>query len=128
MTRLRVRVRNSQYDQRHRYGYQLNEFNVYEGAVIPNPKWGKPDSFCLTTSDPQFPFRVIDKESIVDGWQLPSLVSAPKSPVSSKIVEGSNGRKYVLTKSGNRWSCNCTGFSYRKTCTHIKQNGISNAN
>jgi hypothetical protein len=133
MPRLRVRVRNSQYDRRHRYGYHIEEFNEYEGEVIPNPKWVKDDSFCLTTGDSQFPFRVIDKENIIHGWYwaegkgtkagelnvIAAGVNVGRSNLT-KVVDGSNGKKYVLTKSGNRWSCNCTGFSYRKTCSHVK--------
>jgi hypothetical protein len=40
MPRLRVRVRNSQYDQRHRYGYHIVEYNEYEGeGVVDVPAW-----------------------------------------------------------------------------------------
>jgi len=133
MTRLRVCVKNALYDKRHLYGYQLNEFNEYEGEVIPNPRWVKDDSFCLTTGDPQFPFRVIVKEQIMHGWQLPESQGVKAGELNviaagvnvgrsslTKVVDGSNGKKYVLTKNGNRWSCNCTGFSYRKTCSHVK--------
>ena len=131
MTRLRVRVKNAMYDKRDRYGYHIPEFNEYEGEVVPNPKWVGADSFCLSTGNPAFPFRVIDKEAIECGWQLPGrkageltvvMAGTGRSTIAenTRIVEGSNGKKYVLTREGKRWACNCTGYSYRKTCSHVK--------
>lgn len=133
MPRLRVRVKNRLYDQRHRYGYHIVEYNEYEGEVIPNPKWVKDDSFCLTTGDPSFSFRVIEKDMIECGWLMPTNgmkagelnviaagVNVGRSNLT-KIVDGSNGKKYILTRKGNGWACNCTGYSYRKTCSHVKE-------
>lgn len=36
-------------------------------------------------------------------------------------VEGSRGSKYVVAKTKNSWSCSCPGFTFRKTCRHIKE-------
>lgn len=120
MTRLRIRVKNAMYERRDRYGYHIPEFNEYEGEVVPNPKWVGDDSFCLSTGNASFPFRVIAKEAIECGWQLPSVAVRHRSAPETRVVEGSNGKKYVLTKEGKRWACNCTGYSYRKTCSHVK--------
>ena len=35
-------------------------------------------------------------------------------------VEGSNGKKYYLTKVGNKYSCTCPGFMFRHTCKHVQ--------
>jgi hypothetical protein len=124
--RLRVVVRHPLYDRRSIYGYHIPETVEYEGEVVPNPKWVTADSFCLTTGDAQFPYRVIDKESIVHGWQLPSS-SASKAestaPQASSLTYQvqSKGKTYLVTRTGNKLSCNCTGFSYRRTCSHIKE-------
>lgn len=38
-----------------------------------------------------------------------------------RTVEGSKGKTYIIksTPSG-KWECNCTGYSFRRTCKHIK--------
>lgn len=124
---------------RDRYAYPIPEFVEYTGTVVePKPRWvQEANSFCLTTGDPKFPFRVIDRDQIMCGWYWAeskgmkagaelNIIAAGVNVGRSRLVDGSNGKKYVLTKSGNSWSCNCTGYSYRKTCTHVKEAG-SNA-
>jgi hypothetical protein len=127
MTRLTVRVKNDAYAYRERFGYHIPEYNDYTGDVYPNPKWVSDNNFCLTTNDSAFPFRIIDKESIIHGWLLSSRSKAKaevQSPPTTYQVE-SKGKTYLITKdSRGKLSCNCTGFSYRKTCSHVK--GIIN--
>ena len=122
MTRLKVRVANDAYARRDRLGYYVPEYHEYVGELYPNPKWVSSDSFCLTTGDEQFPFRIISKENIIHGWLLPSTTEAEASsptPITYQ-VEG-KGKTYLVTQdSRGKLSCNCTGFSYRKTCTHVK--------
>ncbi len=38
-----------------------------------------------------------------------------------KIIEvkGSKGRTYKVTKKGNSWKCECSGFRFRQKCKHI---------
>ena len=37
------------------------------------------------------------------------------------IVVGSKGNSYSITKAKNgSYSCNCNGFKFRKSCSHIK--------
>lgn len=128
MTRLRVRVRNTMYDRRDRYDGSIPAFNEYEGDIYPNPQWVSSDSFCLTTGDEQFPFRIIAKEDIIHGWLIPSVpsLSADKSlpsevPAPQTYQIESKGKTYLVTRINNKLSCNCTGFSYRRTCSHIKE-------
>lgn len=70
--RLRVRVKNLQYDVRHRYASYMHipEYNDYEGEIYPSPKWVGDDSFCLKTNDHKYSFRVIPKDMIMCGWKL----------------------------------------------------------
>lgn len=125
MTRLRIRIRNSMYDRRDRYDGHIPEFNEYEGEIYPNPKWVSADCFCLTTGDSQFPFRILSKEDIVHGWIMPtsrtdkSLPSEIPAPQTYQVE--SKGKTYIVTRSSNKLSCNCTGFSYRRTCSHTKE-------
>jgi hypothetical protein len=123
MTRLTVRVRNDEYDRRDRVAYYVPPYHEYTGEVYPNPPWVKEDSFCLTTGDSQFPFRVISKENIIHGWLLSSRAEAeaPAPSTTTYQVQG-KGKTYLVTKDARgKLSCNCTGFSYRRTCSHVKE-------
>lgn len=126
--RLRVRVKNSQYEVRHRYASYMHipEYHDYEGEIYPNPKWVRDDSFCLTTGDKQFPFRVLDKESIICGWRLPNVSKTIEEANRISIMVPTPKSTYIVTSDGIDHSCNCTGFSYRRTCSHVKEieNGL----
>lgn len=39
-------------------------------------------------------------------------------------IQGSSGKKYYLTKSGNRWMCTCPGFQFRHKCRHVEEINI----
>ena len=36
-------------------------------------------------------------------------------------VHGSNGSVYQVSKSGQTYSCTCTGFQFRRKCKHVEQ-------
>lgn len=53
----------------------------------------------------------------------PDSVYFPKNTDTSSMstsveVEGSNGKKYYLSKVANRWTCTCPGFQFRNKCKH----------
>ena len=39
----------------------------------------------------------------------------------AKVIEvkGSKGNTYKVTKQGNKWKCECSGFQFRGKCKHI---------
>ena len=121
--RLRVRVENSKYKERHRYASNvyIPEYNDYEGEIYPNPKWIGNDSFCISATDDQFTFRVIEKDKIVCGWRV---AETTKNIIS--ILVPTSKTTYIVTSDGINHSCNCIGFSYRRTCSHVKEieNGL----
>lgn len=121
MTTLTVRIRNSMYAYRDRYAYYIPEFVEYTGEVVPNPKWVNAESFCLTTNDPTWPFRVLSKNDIVCGWKHSGSLPKKESKTQSYIVQGSKSSYVVTIDDKNKVSCNCTGFSYRKSCSHLKE-------
>lgn len=126
--RLRVRVKNIQYERRHVYASYMHipEYNDYEGEVYPNPKWVGNDCFCLTTADKQFPFRVISKDRIICGWRLPNVSKTIEEANRISIMIPTAKSTYIVTSDGINHSCNCTGYSYRRTCSHVKEieNGL----
>jgi hypothetical protein len=108
------------YERRAAYAYPIPEFLTYTGDVYPRPVWVKEDQFCLTTGDPQFPFRVIDKDRIVDGYKLGEVSVATPQP-KSYIVKGEKANYVVTRDTMGKLSCSCTGFFYRKKCSHVEQ-------
>lgn len=101
------------------FGSPLQELREYVGAIIPNPKWVASDCICLSTGDPAFPFRVIEKESIVKSSTKIDYTK-PKEDRNVFICRGTNGNTYTITREGSIWNCTCTGFGFRKDCKHVQ--------
>ena len=92
---------------------------TFEGKVIPNSKWDDVDSFCMSTSRPEFPVRNIAIHNVV---AIDGVASAFKVKPAVKVVQvtGSKGDVYTVTIDGDNATCTCSGYSFRKTCSHIK--------
>ena len=96
----------------------VNQFNEYTGKILPNPKWVSSDSICISTGDTHFPFRIIDRERILELGEAPVAVSRSET----FIVQGSKpGTTYTVTRDGSHWSCTCVGFGFRKDCKHVRE-------
>ena len=111
------RVRNALYNNRAIYssGVYIPEYNTYSGKIITNPSWVEPDYICLTTGNNKFPYRIISKTDIItEDFQVNPNVSN-----SSWEIEGSNSKKYLVTREGTHWACNCVGFGFRRSCSHV---------
>lgn len=117
-----LKVKNIMYPVRHRYanGYVGPEFNTYTGTVI-RQKWFKSDEIGLTTGDPNFPFRVINVERIVEVGGAKVDYTPVKTETITKTVQGSKGNSYIVTKNGSNVHCTCPGYSFRKTCKHVQE-------
>ncbi len=50
-------------------------------------------------------------------------VTNPYDNIKKEIfqVTGSTGNKYIVTKNGNRLSCDCPAGKFRGSCKHSKQ-------
>jgi hypothetical protein len=98
----------------------VRQFNEYSGKILPNPKWVSSDSICISTGDTHFPFRIIDRERILELGNAP--VAAVVSRSDTFIVQGSKpGTTYTVTRDGSHWSCTCVGFGFRKDCKHVRE-------
>ena len=71
--KLTVRYRNATYAIRDRYAKYMDipEYFDYTGEVLPNPKWVKDDSFCLSSGSGKYDYRILLKENIIHGWLHP---------------------------------------------------------
>lgn len=63
------------------------------------------------------------------GRKFVELKVNPFKHIASKAAESrkwrveslSKGSIYVVQLTGEDWSCNCAGFTYRKTCKHVTE-------
>ena len=71
----------------------VRQFNEYTGKILPNPKWVSSDSICISTGESHFPFRVIDRERIIELGEPVAIVSRSET----FIVQGSKpGSTYTV--------------------------------
>lgn len=114
-----IKVENILWPSRHLYaaGVVKGEFNYYTGTIM-REKWFAPDEIGITTGNPDFPFRRIRRERIVD-VNGTKFTPPPKVERTEFKVTGSKGDTYTVIKEGSRSTCTCQGFSFRKTCKHL---------
>ena len=97
--------------------------DVLVGIVLPNHKQAYPNSFTIRVNCPNVPVREINMRSVVN-LEYADGKKAKKTnidnEVKSIVVTGSKGDKYVVTKEGNKKSCTCPGFGFRKVCRHLE--------
>lgn len=109
-----IRVKNPLWERRKAYAYPIPEYQTYTGTVLPSPSWVGSDKICISTGNDRFAFRVIDRVRI-EGFE-----EAREKPEDSVwTIEGAKGKTYIVAFSRGFWSCNCTGFGYRRTCSHV---------
>jgi len=112
-----VKVKNVKWERRHCYSFPIPEYYYYSGNVVKR-RWYKPEELGITTNDPKYPVRVIDKERIVDINN--TIVDQKEKRQDQKYtVPGSKGNVYEVTVSGGRASCTCSGYQFRGRCKHI---------
>jgi hypothetical protein len=99
----------------------------YEGEILYE-KWFKPNEVGITTGDPRFPFRRIQKERIVEvngeesKFSQQSLSVSEDSEQRTISVKGSTGSLYEVQVGGGRGSsCSCKGYQFRGSCRHITE-------
>ena len=124
---VKIKVENVMWPYRDRYAFSQPEFNYYEGNVLYE-KWFKPNEVGITTGDPRFPFRRIQKERIVEvngeesKFSQQSLSASKDSQEPTISIKGSTGSLYEVQIGGSRGpSCSCKGYQCRGNCRHIAE-------
>jgi len=90
---------------------------IYEGRVVPNDRFDKVTSFCMTGDD-RIPVRNIVIENVVS---IDYIKGKPaKSQVVRKFhVKSSKGDKeYVVEVVGDKIRCSCPAGIYKGKCKH----------
>lgn len=97
------------------------EYRTITGTVLKSNYWDAPNTFKVLTGHPIHPEPVIslahvEKINYIKGKPGKSYDNKSKT----KQVTGSKGNVYTVTKNGNKYSCTCPGFTYRRACKHLK--------
>lgn len=92
------------------------KFGLRVGTVVPNEKWDKADTFCMT-GDEHIRIRNIALPNVVT---LEYITGAPVSNAvrAFRIKSKSSGSEYIVTVTGKKVECNCPGFQFRHKCKH----------
>ena len=114
--KITIRAKNPLWKQRDSYAFPIEKYVSYSGTVVPSPKWVPEGDICLSTGNPSFPFRVIERGALE---ALESVLEAIDRPDSSVYAIEGDKATYTVTNSQALWSCSCTGFGYRRTCSHV---------
>lgn len=104
------------WQRRSAYFFEIKEYNEYEGCEA-KVKWCKSEEIAITTGNPEFAFRIIQRANIVEIDGLPYAYDVSSKENKARLVSGSNGKVYEVTAN----SCTCPGFTFRGTCKHIKE-------
>ena len=109
--------------QKHYSGYGTVE-KSFTGTVVPNKSWVQPTSFTVHDGNPDWPDHIIPIDWVIDVKYADGKV-ATQSTVDNSVktweVDGSKpGVKYTVTKRGNKVTCSCPGFGFRKACKHTE--------
>lgn len=118
--RLTVRMLHPFWHARDRYAAGvLKEYTDYTGDIIPRDPWLDENWFVLREDNGDK--RILHKDNILCGWTAPVNKHVPDRRYVS--IPGKAGKVYTvsLADDGLRFNCNCTGFSYRRTCSHVQE-------
>ncbi len=93
-------------------------WGTYTGSVVPNAKWEKPDTFCMT-GDQHIAVRNIRLANVAT---IEYVKGAPlRDSVRAFRVKSTDGKRvYHVIVRGDKFSCDCLGFTYRQKCRHVE--------
>lgn len=96
-----------------------SEFKLFKltGTIQRSAHYDPPETIRLFTADKRFPVSVIRTKNIVE--VAGKAVNLTKTDSQTWEVAGSKGAQYTVTRIGSDYTCNCTGFQFRKHCKHI---------
>jgi hypothetical protein len=114
---MQVKVRNPQFNRPGVWFFEQPEFFEFEGEEV-HVKWFNANQMGLTTGNPEFPMRVLQRDLIVSINNVEHVLT--EAVAKTFTVKGSKGEDYIVTL-GKVNNCTCSGFQFRRTCKHIKE-------
>jgi hypothetical protein len=95
-------------------------FRTFSGVVLSPDKWMIPSEFALATRNKDFPKAVVNMTYVVDIKYTSGSAGAEVNTNTRtfKVTSKSTGKSYIVTSSAGAVACTCTGYSFRRTCSH----------
>jgi len=115
---MKVKVQNPQFNRPSIWMFEQPEYFEYEGDEV-QIKWLKPGEIALSTGNPEFPFRVLQKSQIISINN--QAMEHKVTEIKTFTVKGSKGDTYTVTLGSGKSHCTCSGFQFRKSCKHVKE-------
>jgi len=114
-----TRMRHPLWDQRDRYAAGvIREYSEYTGEIGPSPNYLSDEWFTLTEDNGNV--RILSKDNVICSRR--AIRSNISNSINHSVRIFRGNKSYVVSLNTNgSLSCNCTGYSYRRTCSHIKE-------
>jgi hypothetical protein len=92
--------------------------NMYEGIVVPS---SRTFTFAVRTGNERHPVSEFEASdpAVISIEVLKGGVADKTNARVFKVRVRSTGKTYYVSSVNGKLQCNCTGFSYRKTCSHV---------
>ena len=114
---MQVKITDPRWASKDAYFFAIEQWTTFEGTELKPPKWvDAAENLVLSTTNPEFPFRILSRKWIVEIDGAPYSIDKPTH--RTVVVPGSKNNSYTVT-FGETASCDCSGFTFRKTCKHI---------
>jgi hypothetical protein len=99
---------------------RFGQNNVYEGIVVPS---NRSFTFAVRTRNERHPISEFEANDPAV-LQIEILKGVKSDARVFKVLVKSKRKTYHVSVLNKSFNCNCTGFSYRKTCSHVT--GVKN--
>lgn len=98
--------------------YRFDKHNTYEGIVVPS---SRKFTFAVRTGNERHPVSEFeaDDPAVKSIEVLKGTAAAKTNARVFKVKVISTGKTYFVSSVNGKLQCTCTGFSYRKTCSHV---------
>jgi hypothetical protein len=75
--------------------------------------------YAIAIGNPWIPIPdLMTQKEVHNSWVKKEFTKPSNSTISKKIKSSRGKGEYTVTFNGS-WKCTCSGFNYRKNCSHI---------
>jgi len=99
----------------HTYKEKPFEYHTITGKVLPNDKWLEAHYISIKTDNKNYPISMISINNI----EKIEIIEGSQNFIQKFPVDGSKGKRYIVSFNKQHYSCTCPGFTYNMKCKHI---------
>ena len=122
-----VTVTTQWHDYYKGFAANVQREHTISGVVIGSAKYDDVHSFRLATTNSNYPISIVDLGRVVS-LTYGDGTSARQTEVSKPQVrhweiksDSRKGGSYNVVFDGRHYSCECPGYTFRKSCRHINK-------